>query len=719
MTGNYKTLSAANTFRGSAGDDNLLGTTSDDVFYASGGFDHVWGGTGGFDTLVLTGSTSDYAFRSNVDGSITLLDTRQGAPDGEMKIRAISQFVMANQTLTLDQLSNAMAHLQDAATGTGDLIGTAGNDVFRAAAGTHHIWGGTGGADKLVLTGEQQDYKFTANGDGSYTLRDLREGAPDGVDIVRAIGQFQFANQLSSQAQVTAYNSAHPLTIVAGSAGNDVVSGGSGDDVLTGGAGNDRIWGGGGGNDRAMFSGKFSDYRITDNENGSYTVIDTRPNGDGTDVVRGISSFRFADKYVATSDILKGDHSLYADVEGSSGNDRLSSGDINGMSGANANSLMVGGGGSDQIQGGSADDVLIGGALSKLIKGIPTLSNDNPAADISMKDLTVAASQHATVTFMGEYAGFKNTLGAYQITADGHIHNVQMLFANSSTVGYGGNLIAGHSTAGLNLVAGERIGFFLVPNSYSKAGMAAMLDDHSGTFSFTDSSGHQGTISNLANLTLMHTGANGQSAAITSEYGSKVWHSVAGAGAIQNADGFDHVHGAMRLVDGSINMAFEDLIDGGDKNFTDTLFNVKLDTVGNQFVPSSGMTEAAAGNDTMHGGGGNDVLVAGKGNDLLNGGTGDDKLIAGLGHDYLTGGDGADHFIFGSGSKNSTVQDFQHGVDKIDLSSIAEVAKFSDLHIAALDSHTLQITTGAGSSMVSFVLANETLAGFDASDVIL
>jgi Ca2+-binding RTX toxin-like protein len=220
-------------------------------------------------------------------------------------------------------------------------------------------------------------------------------------------------------------------------------------------------------------------------------------------------------------------------------------------------------------------------------------------------------------------------------------------------------------------------------------------------------------------LTLIHTAANGTSTAISSEYGTAIWHSIAGSGGIQNADGFNHVHGSVVLADGSINIAFEDLINGGDKNFTDTMFNVKLDTLGQVFTPSYGATTTVGGNDTLNGGAGNDVLVASKGNDLLNGGTGDDTLIAGSGHDYLTGGAGADHFVFSAGSDHGTVQDFQHGVDKIDLSSIQGISGFSDLRINALDSHTLSVTAGSGGNETIFVLANTVAANFDAHDVIL
>jgi Ca2+-binding RTX toxin-like protein len=55
---------------------------------------------------------------------------------------------------------------------------------------------------------------------------------------------------------------------------------------------------------------------------------------------------------------------------------------------------------------------------------------------------------------------------------------------------------------------------------------------------------------------------------------------------------------------------------------------------------------AGAGDNTLNGGAGNDVLVAGAGNDSLHGGDGNDLLIAGPGNDLLDGGQGIDTVSF-------------------------------------------------------------------------
>ena len=85
------------------------------------------------------------------------------------------------------------------------------------------------------------------------------------------------------------------------------------------------------------------------------------------------------------------------------------------------------------------------------------------------------------------------------------------------------------------------------------------------------------------------------------------------------------------------------------------------------------------GNDILNGDAGNDVLDGSFGNDTLNGSDGNDTLIGNAGNDVLTGGIGADIFKFNATSianTQDTVNDFEVGVDKIDLSAIdANTAK--------------------------------------------
>jgi Ca2+-binding RTX toxin-like protein len=96
--------------------------------------------------------------------------------------------------------------------------------------------------------------------------------------------------------------------------------------------------------------------------------------------------------------------------------------------------------------------------------------------------------------------------------------------------------------------------------------------------------------------------------------------------------------------------------------------------------------DAGSGNDRIQGGDGHDIiagasgndwLFGGAGNDRLNGGSGNDMIAGGAGADHMTGGNGYDVFIFRNatdiGTKSGAhdiVNDFQQGVDKLDLSAL-------------------------------------------------
>ncbi len=106
-----------------------------------------------------------------------------------------------------------------------------------------------------------------------------------------------------------------------------------------------------------------------------------------------------------------------------------------------------------------------------------------------------------------------------------------------------------------------------------------------------------------------------------------------------------------------------------------------------------------AGNDVLQGGRGRDLLIGGIGNDLLlggadddviRGGSGNDRLVGGVGDDQLTGGQGKDRFVLSAGLGTDTIQDFDKGMDKIELSG---VLRFGNISISQTSRNTF-ITFG-------------------------
>jgi Ca2+-binding RTX toxin-like protein len=114
-----------------------------------------------------------------------------------------------------------------------------------------------------------------------------------------------------------------------------------------------------------------------------------------------------------------------------------------------------------------------------------------------------------------------------------------------------------------------------------------------------------------------------------------------------------------------------------------------------------------AGNDTISGGAGNDTLVGGTGADRLTGGPGTDALYGNSGN----GGDGAvDTFVFTPNWGTDFVFDFEHGVDKLDLTAVG--ITFANLTLTNTPDGHCYVTFG--SNLIA--VANHTTANLTASD---
>jgi Ca2+-binding RTX toxin-like protein len=130
-----------------------------------------------------------------------------------------------------------------------------------------------------------------------------------------------------------------------GGAGHDRLNGGTENDVLTGGFGNDILDGGAGDQDRAVFSGRRTDYSVTKNQDGSFTVLDNRAGGDGRDIVSGIEAFQFADGIVPPASVPDSSPGSQDQV----------------LIGTRRADKLVGGVGNDKLYGKLGKDVLTGG----------------------------------------------------------------------------------------------------------------------------------------------------------------------------------------------------------------------------------------------------------------------------------------------------------------------------------------------------------------------
>ncbi|MGH1421062.1 MAG: PQQ-dependent sugar dehydrogenase [Hyphomonas sp.] len=190
--------SEGGTITGTAGNDDLQGTTGDDIMIGNGGSD-TFNGSLGDDTIIgnsdaydqvdYNGSASDYSFSRNADGTITVT----GALTGTDTLTDIDGIWMRGSATwsAIDELITTGATIEGTS-GDDNLTGTAGDDVmngnggsdtFDASLGDDVINGNADSYDQVDYDGSLSDYTFTPNADGSVTVT----GALTGIDTLSDI----------------------------------------------------------------------------------------------------------------------------------------------------------------------------------------------------------------------------------------------------------------------------------------------------------------------------------------------------------------------------------------------------------------------------------------------------------------------------------------------------------------------------------------------------
>ena len=159
---------------------------------------------------------------------------------------------------------------------------------------------------------------------------------------------------------------------------------------------------------------------------------------------------------------------------------------------------------------------------------------------------------------------------------------------------------------------------------------------------------------------------------------------------ISGGDGNDSIYGDGDLNLISYQVVGEDTQIGDDLLFGEAGDDVILGLAGNDYI------DGGSANDTLLGGDGNDTLIGGSGNNQLQGGAGDDIIDLGIGAEssfvdsinYAFGEAGSDSFIISNKEislkhKYDIIADFDvsDAEEKIDLTQIQSVSKYSDLNI--------------------------------------
>ncbi|UPK40778.1 cadherin domain-containing protein (plasmid) [Bradyrhizobium sp. 186] len=316
-------LGGNDTLIGLAGSDTLDGGADNDLLRGGAGVDTFIGGSG-IDTV-------DFSQDSAEGGTFrAVVDLGQGlARDGFDNLETLSGIENAigtnfNDSFTGDAGANTFTGLD----GNDQFSGRDGNDTLLGGAGADQFFegrfGGGSDGDDFIDGGAGQDTLQIGNDIGENVFVDLAAGVATGTTVGNDT-LISIENVLTNAGNDTILGNGADNILFAGfgadqldgRGGNDQLLGYLGTDTLIGGAGNDIIDGGADA-DTAVYSGNRSNYNVSLNADGSYSIIDTRPSSpDGNDTVSNVELFQFADQTVAVAQILNHDPAISSNGGGS------------------------------------------------------------------------------------------------------------------------------------------------------------------------------------------------------------------------------------------------------------------------------------------------------------------------------------------------------------------------------------------------------------------
>ena len=534
-------------------------------------------------------------------------------------------------------------------TRTGDTVygfnSNAGRDWFAATSSTtaliFAVWD-AGGTDTFDFSGYSQDQ-----------IIDLRQGAFSNVggltgNVSIALGAI--------------------IERAIGGAGADFMYGNAADNIFTGGAGNDSI-DGGLGSDTAVFSGPRSAYSIS--YSGQQVTI-TGP--DGTDRLYNIEFARFSDQTVAlnapigplylTGDVTNNtiDGGIYNDTLSGLGGDDI----LNGMDGPD---ILNGGFGNDTLNGGNGDDTLNGGPGNDMLNGgagsdtALFTGSQNVGVTVDLAAGTATGGDGTdTLTSIENITGTRyndvltGDAGANVINGNGGVDIINGGDGNDTLIGGAGvgggapDIIKASSTMNAAIASAVSVdsGFDLLPrndvaNSSTIPHASVVATSHGGVeyYAFTVEAGVTAVFdidSAAFDSTLRLYSADGTQLAENDDGGSDSADTDSQLSYTFTSAGTYYVQVAKWLSN------------------TGSTFTTEAPASGSAYtlhisIPSHSVQPTAFVGCTLNGDAGDDSLMGDLGADLMNGGDGNDTFYAGQGgDDVMNGGAGNDTFILTSGN---------------------------------------------------------------------
>ncbi|MCV0429338.1 MAG: VCBS domain-containing protein, partial [Roseibium sp.] len=152
------------------------------------------------------------------------------------------------------------------------------------------------------------------------------------------------------------------------------------------------------------------------------------------------------------------------------------------------------------------------------------------------------------------YAGYRNTLGVYEISPNGDIVGVRILVADATSSPRASARIEG-------VEDGNTLGFFLLQD----AGRFASRLSSEDTFNFVDSNGNTANVDDGPDIWFAVNGISS---------GRTALHSYAQD---MNTDGLQHVLSGVNPDGTSMTIGFEDVTGGGDRDYEDLVFKLTPD----------------------------------------------------------------------------------------------------------------------------------------------
>ncbi len=408
--------------------------------------------------------------------------------------------------------------------------------------------------------------------------------------------------------------------------GDDFVDGGSGNDILKGGLGHDLLFGGDG----------------TDRLNG----------GDGNDQIDGGAGVDWAEFDGGAAVNVD----LTAGTSSGQGNDTIFS--IENVLGSSFNDVIKGSAANNRLEGGNGNDTFI-----------VTIGNDVVRGDSGIDLIAFAQLGAAAIVNLatGTY-----TAGAATGTLNS-IENVTGSALNDTITGNAADNVIDGGAGSDVLNGGAGVDTLLITaNSSAPYNQGAFVNLTLGT---STSYGSSDTISNFENVI-----GSDASDFITGNAGNNVIHGGGATDSIYATQGVDHYDGDTGANDAvyftgqpGVVASLATNTYAFDANSYGTMANI-------DHLLGSGSADSLTGdqfNNKLDGDAGNDTIRGGGGDDQIWGGAGSDRLIADGGNDQLSG----DYSMFNFGDRASdvfeiattagtvTINDFEQGVDLVDLTA--------------------------------------------------